>query len=55
MMVMFVTGLMNVFWMAIIGIVMILEKTVSEPRPWSYGSGALLVTVGVATLVHQLW
>ena len=43
MLVMFVTGLMNLFWMAVIGLVMILEKTVAEPKPWSYGSGALLL------------
>lgn len=53
--VMFVTGLMNLTWMAVIGIVMILEKTVAEPKPWSYGAGALLLISGVAVLLHQGW
>lgn len=46
MLVMFVTGLMNLFWMAIIGIVMIIEKTVAEPKPWSYGAGVVLLLAG---------
>ena len=53
MLVMFVTGLMNLFWMAVIGIVMILEKTVAEPKPWSYGAGALLLISGAAVFVQQ--
>ena len=52
MLVMFVTGLMNLFWMAIIGIVMIIEKTVAEPKPWSYGAGAILLMTGAAIIVR---
>jgi predicted metal-binding membrane protein len=52
MLVMFVTGLMNLFWMAIIGIVMIIEKTVAEPKPWSYGAGAILLITGAAIIAR---
>ncbi len=55
MLMMFVTGLMNLFWMAVIGIVMILEKTVAQPKPWSYGAGALLLISGVATIWRLGW
>ena len=52
MLVMFVTGLMNLFWMAIIGIVMIIEKTVAEPKPWSYGAGVILLLTGCVVIAR---
>ncbi len=55
MLVMFVTGLMNLVWMAVIGIVMILEKTVEDAKPWSYGVGTVLLISGVATILHLWW
>ncbi len=52
MLVMFVTGLMNLIWMAVIGIIMILEKSLAEPKPWSYGAGALLLISGAAIIMQ---
>jgi predicted metal-binding membrane protein len=46
MLVMFVTGLMNLFWMAAIALVMIAEKTLANARPVSYGSGLGLIAAG---------
>ncbi|MGE4249917.1 MAG: DUF2182 domain-containing protein [Parvibaculaceae bacterium] len=43
----FVAGLMNVLWMGFIGMVMVLEKTLPEPRPLSYGLGAGLIGAGL--------
>ena len=50
MMVMFVTGLMNLFWMAAIGLVMIAEKTVANAKPVSYASGSAMIGGGVVYL-----
>lgn len=47
MLVMFVTGLMNLFWMAAIGLVMIAEKTVANAKPVSYASGAAMIGGGL--------
>jgi predicted metal-binding membrane protein len=47
MMVMFAVGVMNVIWMAALGIVMTLEKIGSGNR-LTYGLGAALIAVGVA-------
>ena len=50
MLVMFVAGLMNLFWMAAIGLVMILEKTLANPKPVSYGTGVLLIVAGAGVI-----
>jgi predicted metal-binding membrane protein len=42
----FVTGAMNLTWMALLGAVMILERTVLEPRVLVYGVGAGLIGAG---------
>ena len=47
MLVMFAVGVMNVIWMAALGIVMTLEKIGSGNR-FTYGLGAALIAVGVA-------
>ncbi len=54
MLVMFVTGLMNLTWMAIVGLVMILEKTLSDPRPVTYGTGAILSATAVVYLFQAV-
>ena len=48
MLVMFVTGLMNLFWMAGLAIVMVAEKAVPNPKPLVYGSGIVLILAGMA-------
>ncbi len=45
---MFAAGAMNVAWMAGLATVMLLEKTLADPRPLSYGVGAGLVAAGLA-------
>jgi predicted metal-binding membrane protein len=47
MMLSFVAGLMNILWMGILGIVMVLEKTLGEPKPLIYGLGAGLIGAGL--------
>jgi predicted metal-binding membrane protein len=47
MLVMFAVGVMNVIWMAALGIVMTLEKIASGSR-FTYVAGAALIAVGVA-------
>lgn len=47
MMLSFVAGLMNILWMGFIGVVMVLEKTLAEPKPLSYGLGAGLIGAGL--------
>ena len=44
---MFAAGAMNVAWMAGLATVMLLEKTLADPRPLSYGVGAGLVAAGL--------
>jgi predicted metal-binding membrane protein len=41
-----VTGAMNLLWMAVLGVVMILERTLREPRVLVYGVGAGLIGAG---------
>jgi predicted metal-binding membrane protein len=51
MMLSFVTGLMNVLWMGFIGVVMVLEKTLAEPKALTYGLGAGLIGAGLLMLL----
>ncbi|MGE3874895.1 MAG: DUF2182 domain-containing protein [Parvibaculaceae bacterium] len=46
----FVAGLMNVLWMGFIGIAMVLEKTLPQPKPLSFGLGAGLIGAGLVML-----
>jgi predicted metal-binding membrane protein len=48
---MFVAGAMNIAWMAGLAVVMLLEKTLADPRPLSFGVGAGLIAAGLAVLV----
>lgn len=52
--VMFVAGLMNLFWMAALAAVMVLEKTVPNPKPVVYGTGVVLIISGVGLLAGGL-
>jgi len=52
--VMFVAGLMNLFWMAALAAVMVLEKTVPNPKPLVYGTGIALIAGGVGLLASQM-
>ncbi len=54
MLVMFAAGLMNLFWMAAIGLVMIAEKTIANPKPVSYGSGAVLLAAALGLAGYAL-
>lgn len=51
MMLSFVAGLMNIAWMGIIGVVMVLEKTLPQPRALSYGLGSGLIGAGAYLVV----
>src|SRR5205823_6648472 len=46
-----VAGMMNPVWMALIGGLMILEKTLPQPRAIIAGLGAGLAAAGVAMLI----
>jgi predicted metal-binding membrane protein len=46
----FVAGLMNILWMSFIGVIMVLEKTLPEPKPLSYGLGSGLIGAGLFML-----
>ena len=50
MVLMFVAGTMNPAWMAGLAAVMLLEKTLADPRPLSFGIGAGLIAAGLAAL-----
>ncbi len=50
--VMFVAGLMNLAWMAVLAIVMVLEKVIPNPKPLVYGTGLVLVVSGLVMIVH---
>lgn len=43
----FAAGLMNIVWMGFIGLVMVLEKTVPQPKALSYGIGLGLIGAGL--------
>jgi predicted metal-binding membrane protein len=47
----FVAGLMNIVWMGLIGAIMVLEKSLPEPRPLSYGLGVGLIGAGLYMVV----
>jgi predicted metal-binding membrane protein len=50
MMLMFAAGTMNLLWMAALGLVMILEKTMARPQKLVQMVGAALVLLGLAQL-----
>ncbi len=52
--VMFVAGLMNLFWMAVLAAVMVLEKTVPNPKPVVYGTGIVLILFGAGLLIAPM-
>jgi len=43
----FIAGFMNAAWMAIIAVMMVLEKTAPQPKPLSYGLGLGLCGAGL--------
>ncbi len=47
----FIAGLMNIAWMGVIGMLMVLEKTLPEPKALSYGSGLGLIGAGLLMMV----
>jgi predicted metal-binding membrane protein len=53
MMLMFVTGAMNLLWMAALALVMILEKTMERPARLVHAVGAVLLLMGAVELVHE--
>ena len=53
MLVMFSVGLMNVVWMAALGVLMTLEK-IGTGRRFSHGVGAALIAIGVAFVLSAL-
>jgi len=54
MLVAFATGLMNLVWMACLGLVMMAEKLYAESRALSLGAGVIFVAGGVAVLAAGL-
>jgi predicted metal-binding membrane protein len=55
MMLMFAAGAMNLLWMAVLGLVMILEKTMARPQKLVQMVGAALVLLGLAQLGLELF
>jgi predicted metal-binding membrane protein len=51
--VMFAVGVMNIVWMAALGIVMAVEK-IGTGKRFTYGVGAVLIAVGIAFVVTAL-
>ena len=47
----FVAGLMNLVWMGFLGIVMVLEKTLPQPKALSYGLGLGLIGAGIYVII----
>lgn len=47
----FVAGLMNIAWMGAIGALMVLEKSVPQPKALSYGLGLGLIGAGIGMMV----
>jgi predicted metal-binding membrane protein len=47
----FALGVMSLAWMALVGALIALEKTLPWGRAVKYGTAALLVVLGVAVLV----
>ena len=54
MLLMFVTGAMNLIWMALLGLLMLAEKTLPHARTWGRALGGLLILAGAVTLLRQL-
>ncbi len=52
--VMFVAGLMNLLWMAVLAIVMVAEKVLPNPKPLVYGTGVVLILTGIGIVVSTL-
>lgn len=53
MLLMFAIGVMNVAWMAALGVMMALEKMATTPRP-SRAIGTVVIAIGVALLTRSL-
>lgn len=47
----FAAGLMNIVWMGFIGLVMVLEKTLPQPKALTYGIGIGLVGAGLYVMI----
>lgn len=54
MLLMFVSGSMNLLWMALLGLVMLAEKLLFSSSSWRMGGGALLMGTGVAMIAFHL-
>lgn len=48
----FVAGLMNIAWMGFIGAMMVLEKTMPQPKALSYGLGLGLIGAGIFMILN---
>lgn len=46
----FVGGVMNIVWIALLGLLVLAEKVAPRPTPISVATGALLIAWGIATL-----
>jgi predicted metal-binding membrane protein len=53
MLVMFAVGLMNVIWMAVLGIVMAIEK-IGTGKKFSHSVGIVLIAIGVAFVLTAM-
>ncbi len=54
MLLMFLTGAMNLIWMAILGLVMLAEKMLPRAALWGRVAGGLLIAAGAATITSTL-
>ncbi|MEM1159857.1 MAG: DUF2182 domain-containing protein [Pseudomonadota bacterium] len=50
MLLMFVTGAMNLVWMAMLGLAMLLEKLLPDAGTWGRVAGALMIAAGAVTI-----
>ena len=48
----FVAGFMNPLWMAAVGALAMLEKTLANPKPLIYGCGLGLIVAGALVMVR---
>lgn len=50
MLLMFIGGTMNLFWMALLGLAMLGEKVLPHAETWGRGAGVLMIAVGVCVV-----
>lgn len=52
MLLLFVGGVMNVYWVVLLTIIIVIEKTVTDPKPFRRAVGVACLTAAMAALAH---